>query len=219
MSIIIAFVVLAVAGQTIHVSETKTDKPIGGVSLKVTEVAQRHGREVVLDEGTTDDECGDFVTHGIPQGMVNVKIFVDKDRLSFEKVYAVEPVIRIRLSGKWIRTLRCCDPACCSRICVCEFIPDRIQPAANADAQSEMSISESGLRNWGDALFKSRCPIDTIPLPVEQPRRVILSSSSGMIRLSQMSHSPSPIPERIRIPFADDVLPRPMPIASDDRGR
>jgi hypothetical protein len=107
---------------------------------------------------------------------------------------------------------------------VCRCCPRAIKTlevidVAAADNDDRL-LDQAGMSDRaGERLFWSRCPLNTVPQPEMLAARV--AARTGPVVLPSVARRdepwPIPFPSRIRVPFADEVPPPPMPIVRDDR--
>jgi hypothetical protein len=208
--------------------------PVPGVEIHIKEDVRGNGNDIVICRRTTD-ASGETRICDVPDrtGCVRVRVIYRSQRIDFEEPYPVEPVITVCISEKWkqptgqalsryVVSYRCTatpDGLCCCR--EVRSIADRdtgmIDPTI-LNRTDHTNESQSTVDLFGERLFGSRCPLDTVPQPETLPARIARTTDFVAQRsVMRRDLEPLPVPARIRIPFPDEVPPRPTSIVRDDR--
>ncbi len=234
-----------VGGTTIIRVTKPNGGPGVGLRVDVCETFKDGDQPIVIDTGTTNGK-GELSTGKIPVGRACIHIDVfrkstkknnkGKTETGWTPFHhedcTVGPVINVfprqnasRLDGLhsyvvvcvprqtpygigWFRELREVDS--------CGF-PVPSEPIDSESPTDDTVPNSHEPPGYGQRLFDSACPIATVPEPELPPTRVRTNSEAHRPLMSQTLPTEPIIPERIRIPFADDPQPRSMPVASDNR--
>lgn len=219
-------------GGTVTIRVKKPNGTAGsGLKVDISEIANG----AAIDSGTTNKQ-GEFSTKKILAGTdcVHIDIFIKfrprgktkaewsplcRDDRKVSPIIEITPRLNAQLEAPrgayvlaWVPTRTACGPSWCLEC-------GEIDPADDDSKELSAPKTEDGSSSpdirFGDALFASRCPLDTVPQPeIPSVRKTRNDRLRGWVGFPPHDAG---TPERIRIPFPDEPQSHPLPVANYDR--